>query len=204
MLPSHAVKPAAPEVARGPGPRWFRIALVGVALAYYVALLDHPSQRFQPLAYFSECTRLFPERDTAALEYRLEAWSCTGKAWVELDPRPYFPIEADDKESRFQRFAYFYADRGKAVERRPMDDALDDYIYSRHAAVDDGVAGAIGGIRLYKWTRPIPPPGAHVERYVYRPFMAVPDGQREYLYNTRRSVRARRCGEAATSGEEAP
>jgi hypothetical protein len=171
---------------------------------YYLCLLEHPSERWQPLAYFSECTRLFPEADHVALEFRLEAWSCGSHAWVALDPRPYFPIEADDKESRFQRFGYFYADRGSADERRLVLHALDDFVFGRHAELDDGVAGSIGGIRMYKWRRPLPAPGDAVERYHFQPFAPVPSEQRTNLYNTRASVRKQRCGAAgAPSGSDA-
>ncbi len=185
---------ASAVVIAGPGPRWFRYALMGMAGIYLLCLLKHPPDSWQPLAYFSQCTRLFPEADKVALEFRLEAWSCGQRRWVPLDPRPYFPIEADDKESRFQRFGYFYADRGTADERRPMLTALDEYIMRRHPSVDDGVPDAIGGIRLYKWTRPLPEPGEHVDRYVFRPFSPVPADQRQNLYNTRASVRKQRCG----------
>lgn len=189
-------------VARGPGPRWSRVVLVALAGIYYACLLRHPSDRWQPLAYFSECTRLFPEADHVALEYRLEAWSCGERKWVPLDPRPYFPIEADDKESRFQRFGYFYAERGPAEERRTVLGALDAYVVDRHTGVDDGVADAIGGIRMYKWTRSLPSPGDPVDRYVFRPFAPVPADERTNLFNTRASLRKQRCGTAPPISEE--
>jgi len=53
--------------------------------------------------------------------------------------------------------------------------ALDDYISARHAeGVDDGVAGAIGGIRLYKIVHKFPDVGEPVERYHFDPFSPVP------------------------------
>src|SRR5205823_7427999 len=109
--------------------------LVGLALVYYFSLIRHPpdARWVRPAAFFTEATCLFPRSDTFAIEYRLEVWSCS-KQWQEIDFRPYFPIQPDDKESRFQRLAYFY-DRN-----RPAMQALDNYISSGHAAgIDDGV-----------------------------------------------------------------
>ncbi len=192
------------EIARGPGPQPFRIALVVVAGLYFFALLKHPSQRFQPAAYFSECTKLFPEADNVALEYHLDAWSCDQRAWVALDPTPYFPIEADDKESRFQRFGYFYADRGSVDERRTALNALDDYIVARHHDVDDGIQGALGGIRMIKLRRTLPAVGDPVPRYVYRPLATPPKDQSELMFNTRSSKRKERCGVGQFSTMEDP
>lgn len=181
------------EIARGPGPQALRVALVVVAGLYYLALLKHPSQKYQPFAYFTETTKLFTDADQIALEYHLDAWSCTEHAWVPLDPRPYFPIEADDKESRFQRLGYFYADRGSKEERRTVLYALDDYIVGRHPTVDDGVTGPIGGIRLVKVKRPLPEPGDHIDRYVYRPLAPVPADIGKELFHAPGSRRKERC-----------
>jgi len=182
------------EIARGPGPQPFRIALVVVAGLYFFALLKHPSQRWQPFAYFTECTKLFPEADNVALEYHLDAWSCDQHAWVAIDPGAYFPIEADDKESRFQRLGYFYADRGTKEERRTVLYALDDYIVGRHRNVSDGVSGAIGGIQMIKVRRPLPEIGDPVPRYVYRPFATPAKDQSELMFHTPSSKRKERCG----------
>jgi hypothetical protein len=182
------------EIARGPGPQPVRIVCAVVAGLYLFALLKHPSQRFQPLAYFTECTKLFPEADTVALEYHLDAWSCDQHAWVAIDPGMYFPIEADDKESRFQRLGYFYADRGTKEERRTVLYALDDYIVTRHREVDDGITGAIGGVRMIKLRRTLPQIGEHVDRYVYRPFATPPKDQSQLLFQAPGSKRKERCG----------
>ena len=179
-----------PRIARGPGPKPLRTALVVVACLYYLALLKHPAATsiLRPIAFFMQCTKLFPGRDPTALEYRLEAWSCERKDWIPLDPRPYFPIEPDDKESRFQRLGYFYHD-----ERIVMN-ALDDYIMARHADVDDGAPGKIGGIRVVRVNTPIPDLGQPVERYVYRPMEPAPAEHRKDLFWTKQSVRKQRCG----------
>lgn len=182
------------EIARGPGPQPFRIACAVVAGLYLFALLKHPSQRWQPFAYFTECTKLFPEADNVALEYHLDAWSCDQRAWVAIDPSPYFPIEADDKESRFQRLGYFYADRGTKEERRTVLYALDDWFVTRHRDIDDGISGGIGGIRMIKLRRTLPLIGEHVDRYVYRPLATPPKDQSQLLFQTPASKRKERCG----------
>lgn len=198
------------SVARGPGPRGLRIALVVVALLYFLGLLKHPPQKslLKPLAYFTECTKLFPEVDEYALEYRLEAWSCSARAWQPLDPRAYFPMEADDKESRFQRIGYFYN------SNRTVMTALDEYIVAHHTGADDGVTGTIGGIRIYSVHRPLPQLGDDVPRYVYEPIAPVPLDWRypkpdyknkihlDYsFFHTKRSVREKRCGESIQPDE---
>ena len=161
-----------------------------LAVVYFVALLEHPPQwpGLHAAGFFTESTCLFPHANTFATEYRLEAWSCAAKKWQPLDPRAYFPIEADDKESRFQRLAYFYH-RNRTAMR-----ALDDWIAARHGSVDDGIDGAIGGIRLYRWSRPIPAVGEAVARVVYDPFAPVPADERKDLFYTKGSERKARCG----------
>jgi len=187
-------------VARGFGPRAFRIALIPVALIYLQALLWDPAQKgpLRSLAYFANATKLFPERDEYALEYRLEGWSCTQQAWLPLDPRPYFPMEADDKESRFQRIAYFYS------QERVVMHALDDYIVAHHAGADDHFADPLGGIRLVSVRRPLPEVGDPVERYVYEPLAPIPPQWRKDYYWTKASVRKRRCGGAAAGAGADP
>jgi hypothetical protein len=177
------------DVARGPGPRWFRLGLAGLACVYYAALIKHPPDLrwLRPVAYFTEATSLFPRASSFAIEYRLEVWPC-GRRWEPIDPRPYFPIRPDDKESRFQRLGYFYERNQTAMQ------ALDAYVSQRHAAgADDGVAGRIGGIRLVKVVRPFPPPGAPVGRYHHDPFAPIPPEQRRDVYTTPGPERRRRC-----------
>ena len=183
-------KPPPETIARGPGPRRLRLWLVLPVLVYYSGLIYHhaPATRWlRPPAFFVEATCLFPRSDAFAIEYRLEVWSCS-KQWQLIDFRPYFPIQPDDKESRFQRLGYFY-DRN-----RPAMQALDAYISSGHAAgVDDGVPGPIGGIRLIKVVRSFPPPGQPVERYHFDPREPVPQDQRREMYYTPESQRRKRC-----------
>jgi hypothetical protein len=187
-----------PPVARGPGPRWLRIGLAGLAVIYYAALIRHPpdSRWVRPAAFFTEATSLFPLSVSSVLEYRIEAWSCSGEGdWKPIDPRPYFPIHPDDKESRFQRLGYFYFNSKTESRRdREVGKALDQYIATGHAAgADDGVTGRIGGIRVVKIVRPIPAPGEPVERYHFDPFAPIPGDQRRDKYTTPEEERKQRC-----------
>ena len=185
----HELRVAHAQVATGPGPRWLRLGLAGLAVVYYLGLFHGSVQArwLKPLAFFSDATGLFPKADQVAIEYRLEVWAC-GRSWEAIDPRPYFPLRPDDKESRFQRLGYFY-DRNRTVMQ-----ALDAYISAHHAAgVDDGVVGPTGGIRLFKVVRPLPPAGEPIERYHFDPFEPVPTEQRRDLYYTPTSERKRRC-----------
>jgi hypothetical protein len=162
---------------------------VGLAVLYYLALLHHPpeSRWLRPLAFFTDATKLFPRASSYAIEYRLEVWPC-GRGWEPIDPRPYFPIRPDDKESRFQRLGYFYKHNRAAMH------ALDAYISTGHAAgVEDGVAGPIGGIRLFEVLRPLPNAGEPIERYHFDPFAPVPPEQRHDGYTTPETQRKRRC-----------
>lgn len=179
------------DVAIGPGPRWFRITLASLAAIYLFALVKHPADHvmvkreprlgwlLRPISFFTQATSLFPLADRVITEFRLEAWVCKTHKWEPLDPRPYFPIEADDKESRFQRLAYFYRKNATVMG------ALDDFILKHHAAdrADDGVDGPIGGIRLRRLGRPLPEIGDDVPRYHYDPLEPLgpvpPDDKRE-------------------------
>jgi hypothetical protein len=189
-------KPEPPPIARGPGPRWFRWGLVALAVVYYGALLHHPPpvKWLRPAVFFTEATSLFPHSNSVVLEYRIEAWVC-GQDWKPIDPRPYFPIEPDDKESRFQRLGYFYFNSKSLSQReRAVGKALDEYVSRRHAAgADDGVTGPIGGIRVMKSVRPFPSPGEPVERYHYDPFATVPADQIREKYATPAVERKQRC-----------
>ena len=182
-------KTAKPAVAVGPGPRWWRRTLAVIGALYLVALVKHPPQwrGLHAIGFFTESTSLFPRANLFAMEYRLDVWSCSDQTWHPIDPRAYFPIQADDKESRFQRVGYFY------TGSRPVMNALDEFIYSRHDTRDDGFTGTIGGIRLTKWSRPIPPVGSEIQRYVFTPLERPPESETKELYFTKSSVRRSRC-----------
>jgi len=186
--------PAKPPVAVGPGPRWWRRTLAVIGTLYLVALLKHPPQwhYIHAIGFFTESTALFPHANMYSMEYRLDAWSCSDQQWHPIDPRAYFPIQADDKESQFQRLGYFYTGRDAASTRIVMN-ALDEYIYQRHDTRDDGFSGQIGGIRMTKWSRAIPPVGTEIARYEFTPLVPTPPSETKDEYFTKNSVRRSRC-----------
>ena len=196
-------------VAQGIGPKGFRYALIAAAALYFVLLLHPPNDpgRMRPVIFFMQATALFPRADAYALEFRIQAWSCTDLAWKPMDPTPYFPIQADDKESRLQRVAYFYK-KEKIVMR-----ALDQYVYDAHTEDPggDGIDGPIGGIKLVQVDTPLPPPGSDVVRYQWNPLAPIADPLPDCadkkkgevfpacnLYYAPNSTRKKRCGTPRT------
>ena len=164
--------------------------LAWLAALYLFALIKHPPAKrgLRIAALFTQTTCLFPNADVYAIDFRLEGWSCTRRRFEPVDPRAYFPIQADDKESRFQRFSYFYAHNAPSMQ------ALEDWIVALHGDREDGLSGPIGGIRVSKWTHPIPEIGAAIEPYEYRPLDKVPEDQRKKLWWTQTAERNARCG----------
>src|SRR5207248_1163054 len=67
--------------------------------------------------------------------------------------------------------------------------ALDDYLYGRHDGERDGVAGPIGGFRLWTIRSEYGDPGDPVERYAYDPLAPVPSERGRVEYNTPRGKR---------------
>jgi hypothetical protein len=189
-----------PEVARGPGPTPVRIAIAVIAGIYLVLLVIQPAQRGwkSPIAYFTTCTGLFPQADwvgsddaskqPGAKEFRIEAWSCERTRWEAFDPQPYFPIQADDKESRLPRMIHFYIELGAtAADERATAHALEDFLFQHHDddGADDGVPGTLGGIRLSRVATPFGAVGDTVARYRYEPLAPVPaDAHVTVLYQT--------------------
>ena len=176
-----------------------RIALVTLAGAYLAGVwLDGvgstlPSTVLPRAAnYFLQVAALFPTAATMSIDYRAEAWVCADKKWEELDTRPYFPIDPDDKENRFQRVMHFFR------EDRTTMQALDTYLVERHLSGKglDGIDALkpIGGIRVMSLRIPLPKPGEALERSRRLPLTEVPAGERHGFYHTRRSKIAARCG----------
>ena len=77
--------------------------------------------------YFLQVAALFPRAATMSIDYRAEAWVCADKRWEELDTRPYFPLDPEDKENRFQRVMHFFRQDGTTMH------ALDAYLVQSHA-----------------------------------------------------------------------
>jgi hypothetical protein len=189
------------NVAHGPGPKSLRAALVVAALLYYLGIFIAGTRKTpltaipRPIAFFVEAPGLFPFADRVSFEFKLDGWACSPRAWVPLDPRAYFPIEADNKESRFQRLVWFYRYHDMSKDHlRALMSALDDYVLAHHAQLDDGYRGELGGIRVYEVYRELPAPGDDVERYTFDPLAPLQPGeQRKDIFNTRSTVRKQRC-----------
>jgi hypothetical protein len=152
------------------------------------------------VAYFVGIAGLFPRAATATTEYRVEAWVCKDKRWEELDYRVYFPLHADDKESRFHRILYFYRKDTDTME------SLDDWLVDAHndGKHADGVTQGetIGGVRFVSLRIPIPPPGTPITRFRHRSLTDYPKGYRHTVYRTEQSFIDERCGEAAAPEPE--
>jgi hypothetical protein len=165
------------------------MTLAVCAAVYFAMLLHHPEPESgtRQIAFFSECTCLFPAADRIVQDYRLDGWSCERHAWEPLDPRAYFPIQGDDKESRFARVAYFYS-TNRLVMR-----ALAEFVMTRHPSVADGYTGAIGGVRVSRLERAMPEPGDPIARYHFDPLgpPALEDDRKELYYTSIRERRQR-------------
>jgi hypothetical protein len=154
--------------------------------------------------YFLQVSALFPYAATASIDYRAEGWVCAdggnGK-WEEIDTRPYFPLDADNKENRFQRVMHFYRDN------RPTMHALEKYLIEAHAAgrADDGIPHdePIAGVRFSSLRIPLPQPGEPLTRSERKPLSEYPESERALFYHTRRSKLDARCaGEHDGASEE--
>lgn len=152
----------------------------------------------RPLLYFTQVACLFPRAATHSIDYRVAAYSCRERRFLELDYRRYFPLHPDDKENRYHRLAYFYR-RNRNVMR-----ALDDHIVERHneatlrgESPDDEIEGTIGGILVMSLRIPLPEPGIRVDRYTRTPLADAPREWRKRWYRTPRSLRLERCGAEA-------
>lgn len=176
-----------------------RLALRAVSVIYLAGLwldgvgCDWPARAMpRPVEYFMQVAALFPDAATSASQYRAEGWVCDGARWTELDVRPYFPLDPDDKENRFQRALHFYRDEPA------MLGALDAYLVQRHDTrpLDDAIPAdrAIGGVRLVSVREPIPRPGSEIRRYERRPLADYPVAERHVVYRTPKATIDQRCG----------
>jgi hypothetical protein len=142
--------------------------------------------------YFLQIAALFPHAATFVIDYRAEGWLCKERQWQEIDVRPYFPLDPDDKENRFQRVMHFLRDN------RPTMNALDDYLVTGHDAGGhaDGIPddAKLGGIRTLSLRIPLPDPGAPLTRTEHRPLSEYPVSEHHNWFYTKASKRAARCG----------
>jgi hypothetical protein len=197
--PSSARGPAAPPPPAAPRataawPR-ARVALVALATAYLVTVWfdgirsGWPAKLLpRPWLYFAQIAALFKHAGIKAIDYRAEGWLCTEGRWEEIDVRPFFRIDRDNKENRFHRTLQFYR-RERTVMR-----ALDDYVVERHNATRPT---AIGGVRFLSLRLPYPAPGERITPYERKPLTTYENDSevRRDWYWTPASRRAACCGQ---------
>ena len=145
----------------------------------------------RPWLYFSQVAALFVNAAPKVIEYRAEGWSCADNKWAEIDVRPYFRIDVDNKENRFQRALQFYR------KNRPVLRALEDFIIKRHNAR----GASIGGVRFSSLRLPYPGPGEHVSPYEQKPLATYSGDLKHDWYWTPKSRRTQRCGRADPSDQ---
>ncbi|HJZ89076.1 MAG TPA: hypothetical protein VKN99_28085 [Polyangia bacterium] len=187
-----AIDPRA--VAPSWGPPWLRRGLIVLATGYLASIwLDAAGTRVpervlpRPAIYLTQIACLFPHTAQDAIDYRAEGYDCARRRYAEIDVRPFFPIHANDKESRFDRTMFFYRHNRRTME------ALDEYITQKYNASG---AGTIGGVLLLSIRLPIPPPGEPLERFRRRPLDEYPPAMRHAWYESGSARRAERCGAA--------
>ena len=139
----------------------------------------------RPWLYFSQVAALFVNAAPKVIDYRAEGWSCSEHRWVEIDVRPYFRIDADNKENRFQRALQFYR-KNRNVMRAARG--------LRRQAPQRGRRSQIGGVRFSSLRLPYPAPGEHVAPFEQRPLASYSGDQKHDWYWTPKSRRAQRCG----------
>jgi hypothetical protein len=190
-------KENANDIAQPWVPSWVQKASIGLAVVYLASVWGDAVTNRVPTRWLPAVTRpfvqtagLFPRAAEMVIEYRAEAYRCDIEKFEELDVRPYFPIHADDKESRFERALFFYRNNPHVLT------ALDRYL-TREASKPgpDGHIDRIGGVMLFSLRLPIPPLGSVPERYERKPLSAYPHEERHYWYTTSIAERERRCGE---------
>jgi hypothetical protein len=172
------------------------IAAAYVAAVWSEAVKSGTSAKWlpAPVAYFTQVARLFPRAAIATLDYHVDGFRCRDQAWTEIDVRPFFPIDADNKENRFYRTLHFFHDHRQTMR------ALDDFVTTRYneRALETAAQGQggerIGGIRIHRLTLPFGAPGEGAARYAKKPLGAYADDERKEIYHTPESKREERCG----------
>jgi hypothetical protein len=148
-----------------------------------------------PVAYFTQVAALFPGAARHALDYRVEGWRCRDQQWSEIDVRPWFPIEGDNKESRFYRAMHFYGEHPHRQTLRALDEFIVDHYNADaiDAASQGRDTGEIGGVRFVRLALPIGRPSDGSPRYERKPLASYPDDDRKDIYYTPESKREERC-----------
>ncbi len=171
----------------------FRNALVFISLAYFFFMIlgefkSGLAYRLlpSPLLFFTQIAGLFPSAKVIDVEFRAEGWSCNEKIFYEIDTSKLFPIQAGNKENRFQRVLYFYGHNHKIMSK--LDQFLtQNYNHSLRdqSALGYGVTtGRIGGVRLVAITTPIPRPEIGIQCYRIQPLSDFPFDHKKVLYES--------------------
>ncbi len=186
-------RPLAPAASRFRG-FWIVVAGMYLVTVWFDGVGSNVPAKVTPgpWLYFAQVAALFVNAAPKVIDYRAEGWSCTERKWLEIDVRPYFRIDADNKENRFQRALQFYR-RNRNVLR-----ALEDFVVKRNAAAG---APPIGGVRFSSLRISYPAPGEHVAPYERRPLASYSIDQRHDWYWTPKSRRAERCGHRPDADE---
>jgi len=191
--PPKKKKETAPEieVAPSPGSPLLRLALAIAGALYIAAVFTEGAGGSRlarvvprPLLFFCQIASLFPRAATHRIEYRAQGLPCAGPAF-EIDVRPFFPIHADDKESRFDRALHFYRKDRATLE------ALEAYVMD---AYNRREPDKVGGMVFLSLRAPIPDSGSTFPRYGRAPLSGFPTEQRHVWYATSRDDVNRRCG----------
>ncbi len=179
------------ELALAPGPPALRRALLALGGAYIAAtFLEGVGAQlhrlvWRPLLFFCQIAALFPTAATHSIEYRAQGYACSNRV-LEVDVRPFFPIHADDKESRFDRAMFFYR------TDRPTMEALEAYVLREYNRTEPD---KLGGVVFLSLRIPVPKPGSPFPRYERKPLADYPSEQRKVWYFTPHDTVQRRCKE---------
>jgi hypothetical protein len=141
---------------------------------------------YRPVLFFCQVAALFPHAATYSIEYRAEGYSCNTGHFFEVDVRPFFPIHADDKESRFDRAMFFYRNEKTTME------ALEAYVMREYNRTEPD---KIAGVKFMSLRIPIPSPGSAFSRYARTPLADHPKDERKVWYTTPHETALSRCNE---------
>jgi hypothetical protein len=169
-----------------------RTGLVSIAFVYLLtvwldAVGSNLPARYMPRVwvYFAQIAALFKRAGGASIDYRAEGWVCASGKWTEIDVRPWFELDADNKENRFYRAMQFYRTQRKVMRE------LDEYVVAQHNA---GSGPKIGGVRFSSLRLPYPKLGEEVRPYGRKPLSEHPESVKKAWYWTPASKRRDRCG----------
>ena len=140
-------------IARGSGPPWLRMGSRCSRRMYFFSLIKRPAAD-QAAASGRVLHRVrracSPTRTCTRPSSGSRRGRATRKRWEPLDPRAYFPIEADDKESRFQRVRVLLPARAHGDGRARRLDQSASCRRRRRGPGTDRRHPAL------KWTAPLP------------------------------------------------